>query len=547
MKQKIISAFLVCALLLSLCTAVSAAEVESAGTGANIEAAIVAADYAEVGGTLEPDGALPSAYSSAALGYTTPVRNQDYNTCWAYSSTATLESLLLKNSISDFHLSPMHMNFWGCTREDGTGWQRDYYQAGYPYIALGYLTSYGCVPEERFDDKKAIEDYAALSGSVYPYQIADGIIYLKATDRDTVKTAVYQYGGVIGNFHYSTFLNDSENGTAYFCNQPGLATSQLNGHAVEIVGWDDNYSKTNFKSGSQPTDNGAWLCKNSWGTGWGSQNGYFWMSYEDYYLFDSRFGPSYAITSSAPMTAVSKIQQNEEFGSTYEFNYVQQARPNQTKMTYANVFDFSDGYHNIDKVIFESTSQGSSYTIYYIPVNSSGVPVTDTAQWMLLARGTIEYEGYTSAEIYGFDAPQTKGAIGVQIEKNGDTDITIGSDEWLTTSGKYLFKPTAQRGQSYLIGYTTNAMDVMDFYKSKLSDDVGGTFVIKALCRNDEKAGDVDRDKDFALPDVTLTQCYFSRLRELDDEQLRYADFNNDGEAEITDCTLMQRSLAYIG
>ncbi|MBQ9680494.1 MAG: hypothetical protein IJV48_07430 [Ruminococcus sp.] len=546
MKQKIISAILVCALLLSLCTAVSAAEIERAGTGANIEAAIVAADYAEVGGTLEPEEVLPSSYNSAALGYTTPVRNQNYNTCWAYSSTASFESLLLKNRISSFHLSPMHMNFWGCTREDDTGWQRDYYQAGYPYIALGYLTSYGCVPDSVFDDKKAIEDYAASSGSVYPYRIADGIIYLEAADRDTVKTAVYNYGGVIGNFHYSTFLNESDNGTAYFCNQPDLATSQLNGHAVEIVGWDDNYSKTNFKSESQPTADGAWLCKNSWGTGWCNQKGYFWISYEDYYLFDSRFGPSYAITSSAPMTAVSKMQQNEEYGSTYEFSYIEQLRPNQTKMTYANVFDFSDGYHNIDKVVFESTSQGSKYTIYYIPVNSSGAPVTDTTQWMLLAKGTVEYEGYTGAEIYGFDAPKTKGAIGVQIEKNGDTGITIGSDEWLTSGGKYLFKPTSQRGQSYLIGYTTNAMDVMDFYKNKLSDDIGGTFVIKALCRNDEKAGDVDRDKDFSILDVTLAQYYHSRLTELDDEQLRYADFNNDGEVDITDCTFMQRGLAYM-
>ena len=85
-------------------------------------------------------------------------------------------------------------------------------------------------------------------------------------------------------------------------------------HAVTIVGWDDNYPKENFISEHQPTYNGAWLVKNSWGSGelefpdsgnyqWGIPvqkldekgnpvvdengnpvmvgSGYFWLSYFD--------------------------------------------------------------------------------------------------------------------------------------------------------------------------------------------------------------------------------------------------------------------------
>lgn len=542
MMRKLITILLTAALIGSTTLAASAAQIDTAETSAQVDAAIVAADYAEVGGTLEPEETLPTAYNSAEHGYTTPVRQQQYNTCWAYSSTAALESFFLKNNRQAFHLSTMHMNYWGTARNNGKGWQRTYSDAGYPYVAMGYLTSFGCIDNTLFDESKTVEDFHAAS-NLYPYQAADSVIYLDGDDPDTIKTAIYQYGGVIGNFHYNgSYLKRD----AYYCDLPGLTTAQLNGHAIEIVGWDDNYEVGNFVSGHQPSSPGAWVCKNSWGTSWGD-NGYFRISYEDLYLFDSRFGPSYSISSASPIDANTKIQQNESFGATYEFDYIQQARPNQSKMTYANVFDFSDGYHNIDKVVFESTSEGSKYSVYYMPVDANGAPVVTPDQWTLLAQGTIEHQGYTSAKVYGFDAPKTKGAIGVTIEKNGKTDIEIGVDEWLTVGGKYLFKPESEYGQSYLIGYSASAMDIMTFYQTKLDDTVGGTFVIKALCTNDEKVGDVDRDGEFTVMDITLTQRYFAHLRQLNEEQLRFADIDNNGTVEILDTTQMQRRLAHTG
>ena len=85
-------------------------------------------------------------------------------------------------------------------------------------------------------------------------------------------------------------------------------------HAVTIIGWDDTYPKENFIEGHQPPADGAWLVKNSWGSGeesfpnagagnWGIRvpkldengkevldeegnpvmvgSGYFWISYYD--------------------------------------------------------------------------------------------------------------------------------------------------------------------------------------------------------------------------------------------------------------------------
>ena len=93
-----------------------------------------------------------------------------------------------------------------------------------------------------------------------------------------------------------------------------------NGHTVCIVGWDDDYPKENFNEGHQPPENGAWLCRNSWGSDynefpangyrhWGIEqeenmhNGYFWLSYYDQtlsepeaFVFDkSNVGSSYYV------------------------------------------------------------------------------------------------------------------------------------------------------------------------------------------------------------------------------------------------------------
>ena len=71
-------------------------------------------------------------------------------------------------------------------------------------------------------------------------------------------------------------------------------------HVICVVGYDDNYKKTNFLKGHQPPADGAFLCKNSWGSDfndfpnsgerhWGlpdekdksKHTGYFWISYYD--------------------------------------------------------------------------------------------------------------------------------------------------------------------------------------------------------------------------------------------------------------------------
>ena len=84
------------------------------------------------------------------------------------------------------------------------------------------------------------------------------------------------------------------------------------GHAVTIVGWDDNYDRNKFTT--QPPDNGAFIAKNSWNTSWGEE-GYFYISY-----YDSVFATDCAVFTAEPADNYDHIYQYDPLGWTINLN-----------------------------------------------------------------------------------------------------------------------------------------------------------------------------------------------------------------------------------
>ena len=241
------------------------------------------------------NASLPSYYSSVDNGMVTPVRNQGiYGTCWAHAWLAAAEARLMPGF--NWDLSELQLAYVTYHEKSGTaikGLEGDKVKAvGNNFLDIGgnnLLTTFisaagkGAVSET---DNPAVAYSKASPSYVLPDKyycdsnraIAENVYWLDMADPSTIKSCVQRHGAVATSMYYSSSYYQSSTYSYY----DSVDTST--NHSVAIVGWNDNYSKNNFKK--TPPGNGAWLVKNSYGTSFG-KNGYFWVSYYDTSMKDS--------------------------------------------------------------------------------------------------------------------------------------------------------------------------------------------------------------------------------------------------------------------
>ena len=239
------------------------------------------------------------------------VKNQE-NTgaCWTFTANTSLESYLaLHNEIYDF--SERHIDYETSTSfTDGANsyaLNRVVGSGGFASTAFTYYSrGSGPILEEDmpFENNeisislfelprnvavKKVDNMLYFPNVFKDYDQSGNLIYMDADEVEYSKDEITEIRNqikehIMTNGAISVAIYAPDNGVYYnnvtygaFVNNSDISAN----HAVTVIGWDDNYSKTNFKI--QPKEDGAYLVLNSWGSEWGD-DGIYYVSYEDFLI-----------------------------------------------------------------------------------------------------------------------------------------------------------------------------------------------------------------------------------------------------------------------
>lgn len=252
--------------------------------------------------SVETQVSLPASYDARQYGKVTSVKNQyPFGLCWDYSMIAAMESALISQGyetssvdLSELHAAYACYDYYVKRDMPEAAWFNLFCMNGGNSGEIIFTMSLGMGPVYETDlpmpaDSNDVKD---------DYTISDEMLYksyyepnkkyaVNLKDKEEAKQLIMNLGGACASYyHLDGYYKDNVNAngdSSYYFPYDMSATN----HAVEIVGWDDDFSASNFKI--TPPGNGAWLIKNSWGeNGYATYNGtgYYWISYYDGHLKD---------------------------------------------------------------------------------------------------------------------------------------------------------------------------------------------------------------------------------------------------------------------
>ena len=204
----------------------------------------------------KPGAVFPDRFDWRDSSIMTPVKNQgNCGSCWDFAATGAFEAAVKKYDHIEYDLSEqqvMSCNIYevGC----GGGWADAVYELFKRFGAI----SETCMPYQARDGVPCIQDQCSVLAKLKDWVYVDN-------DVNAIKTALLT-GPVYSGFSVYSDFNSYYSGC--YQHTSGYYRGE---HAIVILGWDDTSC-----SGS-----GAWICKNSWGAGWGGLGGYFYIKWDD--------------------------------------------------------------------------------------------------------------------------------------------------------------------------------------------------------------------------------------------------------------------------
>lgn len=437
--------------------------------------------------------AVPSAYMNKLSELTIRypgVRDQGkYDTCWAFSAIGLAEfDLIADNQTADksIDLSELQLAYFTYNNvEDPLG--GTFGDSLNIMNHKNYLTMGGNLD---FASRTLLQWEGVTDENRVPYALAPTTTTLEksyAFDQDVahlqnvyiinihknatqVKCEIMQHGSaglglyMDGTANYvgsAVYAETGENVATYYCPTSSVASN----HAVNIVGWDDNFPASSFKN--KPAGDGAWLCRNSWSDKTENNiNSYFWLSYYDKSIEDAAWIFDF------------------ESADNYDYNYQYDGGADVGKLrgisTSANIFRAKKADNELVKAVSISLSKDANVP-YTIRVYTNLTNLHNPKSGVLAAKvsGTTTYAGTHTIRLdKAVSVPKgTYYAVVVNLQKSGaGLDMEYAVSDSSLTSRVY-----CDYNQSFLYRYGSweDVADVSTSYGGRI-----GNICIKAYADN---------------------------------------------------------------
>ncbi len=179
------------------------------------------------------------------------------------------------------HIDGSRLFLYKATR-DLLHWTGD--TGAYLRTTMKALALFGAPPEEYWPYNIASFDVEPPAFCYAFGQSYRALSYYRLDPPGTLKPALlnlikaYAAAGFPSMFGFTVYSSYTQAGATGKIPFPKLGESVVGGHAVVVVGYDDSLVIQNTNPGG-PATTGAFLIRNSWGTGWGAA-GYGWLPYQ---------------------------------------------------------------------------------------------------------------------------------------------------------------------------------------------------------------------------------------------------------------------------
>lgn len=356
---------------------------------------------------------LPSSFSLAdSINFT--VENQGYfNVCEDFAGLKIVETNHFLKTGEYINLSERWVDYilsnklYGY-RNIGTYAGRDSGDGIYLQEVLLAAETFGVPKEEDFP---FAQDYEALDILNYTPALTlnSAVVFprinqLSDTQKEgwlkVIKSHVKNYSalriGVSGTF--------PNNDIVYSPEVELLGAPTVSGHAVTIVGYDDNYAASNFAD-SSITKDGAFYCLNSWGPNWGN-NGYFWLSYYSdsliraYGALDTSIGKVYKHPANASTLFPNPLFNSQSTNANYGFKFNDKSYKNYQLSRIMMGFGSNNASIDADKfIVYVNPTDDSFDADKLIPVSVEKSIVAGAAASSVILDEPITIQGDSFAVV----------------------------------------------------------------------------------------------------------------------------------------------------